>query len=130
MRSNWCSSSALAVAVSGHGESVDVIPGFADRSSFGARGCNGVEQRKGKRLGKELRWLHRASRLLLQGQCQARTRAGVAARRWLQRGKLATNLISEPPVGWTLPTTSGERFWRALRFGGAGFALAWVLAQL
>ena len=89
-----------------------------------------MEERKGKRVGKELRWLHHASRLLLQGQCQARARAGVAARRWLQRGKLGTNLLSELPVGWTLPLTSGERFWKALRFGGAGFALAWVLAQL
>ena len=103
---------------------------FADRSSFGARGCNGLEKSKGKRPGKELRWLHHASRLLLQGQCQARARSGVAARRWIQRGKLGTNLISEPPVGGTLPPTPGESFWRVLRFGGAGFALAWVLAQL
>jgi len=89
-----------------------------------------VEQRKGKRTGQELRWLHHASRLLLQGQCQAHAESGVAARRWVQRRKLAANLISTPPVGWPLSPASGERFWRALRFGGAGFALAWLLAQL
>ena len=91
---------------------------------------NGVEQRKGKRPAQALRWLHQASRLLLQGQCQAHAKSGVAARRWGQRCKLAANLISQPPVGWTLSPASGERFWSALRFGGAGFALAWLLAQV
>ncbi|MCB4388540.1 hypothetical protein FZZ90_01450 [Synechococcus sp. MU1617] len=89
-----------------------------------------MEQRKGKRPSSALRWLHRASRLLLQGQCQAHARSGVAARRWVQRGKLGSNLISQPPVGWPLSPSSGERFWRAMRFGGAGFALAWFLARL
>jgi len=28
------------------------------------------------------------------------------------------------------PPCLGECFWRSLRFGGAGFALAWLLAQL
>jgi len=91
---------------------------------------NGVEQRKGKRPVQELRWLHQASRLFLQGQCQDHAKSGVAARRWMQRRKLAANLISQPPLGWTLSPASGERFWRALRFGGAGFGLAWLLAQL
>lgn len=89
-----------------------------------------MEQRKGKRPVQELRWLHQASRLFLQGQCQDHAKSGVAARRWMQRRKLAANLISQPPVGWTLSPASGERFWRALRFGGAGFGLAWMLAQL
>jgi len=48
----------------------------------------------------------------------------------MQRRKLAANLISQPPVGWTVSPASGERFWRALRFGGTGFGLAWLLAQL
>ena len=89
---------------------------------------NGVEQRKGKRPAQALRWLHQASRLLLQGQCQTHAKSGVAARRWGQRRKLAANLISHPPTGWDRPMVSGERFWRALRFGGAGFTLAWLLA--
>ena len=89
-----------------------------------------MEQRKGKRRSSALRWLHLASRLLLQGQCQAYARSGVAARRWVQRGKLATNLISQPAAVCTLSPSSGERFWRALRFGGAGFAFGWFLAQI
>ena len=46
----------------------------------------------------------------------------------LQRRKPAANLIT--PVGWAFSPVSGERFWRSLPFGGAGFALAWLLAQL
>ena len=60
----------------------------------------------------------------------AHARSGVAARRWLQRRKLAANLITQRPVGWAFSPVSGERFWRALRFGGAGFVVAWLLAQL
>ena len=89
-----------------------------------------MEQRKGKRRSSALRWLHLASRFLLQGQCQAHAQSGVAARRWLQRGKLVANLISQPPEGWPLSPSSVKHFWKALRFGGAGFALAWFLAQL
>ena len=89
-----------------------------------------MEQRKGKQCGSELRWLHHASRLLLQGQCQAHVGSGVAGRRWIQRRKLAANLISQSPAGWDVTPLSGERFWRALRFGGAGFTLAWLLSQL
>jgi len=89
-----------------------------------------VEQRKGKRRSGELRWLHHVSRLLLQGHCQSHGRSGVAARRWVQRRQLAAKLISEPPAGWDVPTASGENFWKALRLGGAGFTLAWLLAQL
>ena len=88
-----------------------------------------MEQRKGQRRVSELRWLHHASRLVLQGQCQAHAQSGVAARRWLKR-KLAANLITQRPVGWASSPVSGERFWRSLRFGGAGFALAWLLVQL
>ena len=89
-----------------------------------------MEERKGKRCRSELRWLHHGSRLLLQGQRQSHVGSGVAARRWIQRRKLATNLISHPIVGWDVPTESGQRFWKALRFGGAGFTLAWLLSQL
>ena len=89
-----------------------------------------MEQRKGKRCGTELLWLHHASRLLLQGRCQSRSGSSVSARRWRQRRRLAVNLISPAPDGWDLPTASGMRFWRALRLGGAGFTLAWLLAQI
>ncbi|MDC3011226.1 hypothetical protein OAZ24_03230 [Synechococcus sp. AH-736-G21] len=89
-----------------------------------------MEQRKGKRCSKQLHWLHHASRLLVQGQCQSHVRSAVAARRWRQRRNLASKLISQPPMGWDVPMASGERFWRGLRFGGAGFMLAWLLAQL
>ena len=89
-----------------------------------------MEQRKGQRRVRELRWLHHASRLVLQGQCQAHARSGVAARRWVQRRKLAANLITQRPVGWAFSPASGERLWKTLRLGGAGFAVAWLLAQL
>jgi len=67
---------------------------------------------------------------MVQGRCHSLSGEGVAARRWIQRRKLASKLINQPLVGWDLPPSSGERFWRALRFGGAGFTLAWLLAQL
>ena len=89
-----------------------------------------MEQRKGQRRVRELRWLHHASRLVLQGKFQAHARSDVAARRWVQRRKLAANLITQRPVGCAFSPASGERFRRALRFGGTGFALAWFLAQL
>ena len=46
------------------------------------------------------------------------------------KAQKAAKLIDQSPAGWDLMTASGERFWRALRFGGAGFTLAWMLAQL
>ena len=89
-----------------------------------------MEERKGKRRSSELRWLHHASRLLLQGRRQSNVGSGVASRRWVQRRKLAANLISQPLEGWDVPRASGQRFWEALRFAGEGFTLAWLLAQL
>jgi len=56
--------------------------------------------------------------------------------RLLRRGdgcsaaNLTANLITQRSLGWAFLPVSRERFWRALRFGGAGFALAWLLAQL
>jgi hypothetical protein len=89
-----------------------------------------LEERKGKQCRSELRWLHHGSRLLLQGRRQSHVGSSVAARRSIQRRNLAANLISQPLAGWDVPKESGQRFWRALRFGGAGFILAWLLAQL
>ena len=89
-----------------------------------------MEQRNGKRSERQLRWLHSASRLLLQGRCQGQIGSGVVARRWAQRRNIALKLMSQTPEGWNVPPASGESFWRALRFGGSGFALAWLLAQV
>ncbi|MCB4427864.1 hypothetical protein FZX09_03420 [Synechococcus sp. MU1643] len=69
-----------------------------------------MEQRKGQPGVRELRWLHHALRLVLEGQCQAHARSDVAALRWVQRRKLAVNPITQRPVGWAFLPASGERF--------------------
>jgi len=81
-----------------------------------------------------LRWLHRVSRLMLQGRRQARLkdRKGVPARRNLQRQQLLKTIMDGspmPPEGWLSSKPSGALFWRALRWGGPGIALGWWLSQ-
>jgi len=85
------------------------------------------QHRAGRR---QLRWLHTVSLLVLQGRRQAvslQRDQGSSVRRWRQRQDLAQKLLEAPAVGWTLPMLRGERLWRALRWGGSGFALAWWL---
>ena len=79
---------------------------------------------------RQLRWLHTASLLMLQGRRQAvslQSGRGSSQRRWKQRQNLAQKLLESPAEGWTLPKQRGARFWRALRWGGAGFVVAWWL---
>ena len=77
-----------------------------------------------------LRWLHAGGHLLLQGRAQSaviRWGLGVASRRAIQRQQLAQRLLEQDVTGWLMPMNSGSRFWTGLRWGGAGFALAWWL---
>ena len=79
-----------------------------------------------------LRWLHRVSRLMLQGQVQersARKSGGLQVRRNLQRQKVGRLLLQTPMNGWPLPQRKGEWLWRALRWGGPGLVLASWLSQ-
>ena len=77
-----------------------------------------------------LRWLHAAGGLLLLGRCQDRAlkhRKGVFARQATQRQKLGQRLLETKVQGWLVPTSSGVSFWKAVRWGGAGFILGWWL---
>jgi hypothetical protein len=81
-----------------------------------------------QRLG----WLHSCSRLLHVGRVQflaVKQGKGVAARRGQQRLLMGRRLLELEIVGWSIKPASGERFWRGLRWGGAGFSLAWLLNQ-
>jgi hypothetical protein len=74
-----------------------------------------------------LRLLHQLAALLtLPGLAQRAQ--GVAARRNRQRLALAQRLLDPLPVGLQAPV-SGERFWTALRWGGAGLLVAWLLQR-
>ena len=73
------------------------------------------------------------SHLIQQGHCQHQSQtmgSGVAARRWRQRQTMGRKLLEVEPQGWDSPKVRGARFWTMLRWGGAGFALAWWLATL
>ncbi len=79
---------------------------------------------------KSLRWLHTAGRLMQQGQAQSaalRQGDGVLVRRVKQRQQLGQRLLEQETKGWLMPQERGAVFWRALRWGGAGFTLAWVI---
>ena len=83
-----------------------------------------------KRRRQPLRWLHASGHLLQLGRSQATSLTyvqGVGARRALQRQKLAQRLLEFDVHGWLLPTTSGRQFWTGVRWGGAGFIVAWWL---
>ena len=77
-----------------------------------------------------LGWLHASSRLLQVGRVQSlavKRVGGVAARRAQQRLEMGRRLLALKIYGWTMTPESGLRFWRALRWGGIGFSLAWLL---
>ncbi|MAH59041.1 MAG: hypothetical protein CMN91_11505 [Synechococcus sp. ARS1019] len=73
--------------------------------------------------------MHSLARLLVQGTVQDRMVSSVASRRWLQRQRAAQQLMDQPIKGWNRPRSSGEMFWRWLRWGGGGLVLGWLLAQ-
>ena len=79
---------------------------------------------------KPLRWLHTAGRLMQQGQAQEaalRQGSGLVVRRVKQRQQLGQRLLEQETSGWLMPQQRGSMFWRALRWGGAGFTLAWLI---
>jgi hypothetical protein len=79
-----------------------------------------------------LGWLHASSRLLQVGRVQSlavKRVGGVAARRAQQRLEMGRRLLALKIDGWTMTPESGLRFWRALRWGGIGFSLAWLLSH-
>lgn len=43
---------------------------------------------------------------------------------------MGRKLLEVEPQGWDSPKVRGARFWTMLRWGGAGFVLAWWLATL
>ena len=55
---------------------------------------------------------------------------GMAYETELQRCKLDASETTQRTVSWAFSPVCGEHCLRALRFGRAGFALAWLLAQL
>ena len=99
-------------------------------SSFGIEGDEWMPPHIGRREQRELKWLHGVSRLIQQGECQHQSGSSVQGRRWQQRRLFAQQLLDRNFNGWLHPERSGSRFWRGLRWGGAGFVLAWVAAHL
>lgn len=67
-----------------------------------------------------------AAVLTLPSQAQAAT--GVAARRLSQRLAMAQRLLDPLPAALQA-SSEGERFWRIVRWGGAGMLLAWLLQR-
>ena len=65
---------------------------------------------------------------LLSLPAQARLASGVVGRRQRQRLALAQRLLDPLPRGLQA-SGDGERFWRGLRWGGAGMLLVWLLQR-
>ena len=65
---------------------------------------------------------------LMSVPVQARGASGVAGRRSRQRLALSQRLLEAMPDE-LMPVAGGERFWRLLRWGGAGMLLAWLLQR-
>lgn len=73
-----------------------------------------------------VRLLHRLDGLLAQAVLAGRG-SGSAARRQRQRLALAQRLLDPLPPALLSPDRQGQRFWQALRWGGLGLLLAWLL---
>ncbi len=54
---------------------------------------------------------------------------GVAGRRRRQRLELAQRLLDPLPAALKPTSRQGERFWSALRWGGLGLLVAWLLRR-
>jgi len=71
-----------------------------------------------------LRWMHHLSPVLQVGTAKVENPTSVVGRRQQQRQRLLLELLSAAE----LPINSGDgRFWRALRWGGAGLLLGQAL---
>ena len=75
-------------------------------------------------MPRPLRWMHHLSSVLQISLAKAKRQRSVAGRRQQQRQRLLLELLSAAE----LPLTSGDgRFWRALRWGGAGLLVGQAL---
>ena len=99
-------------------------------SSFGVEGGERMPPNPRRREQRQLNWLHGVSRLIQQGECQHQPALGVRGRRWQQRQLFAQRLLDRDFKVWLHSERSGSRLWRSLRWGGAGFVVAWVMAHL
>ncbi len=70
---------------------------------------------------------HLAAVLTLAGRPGAAGPGGVSLRRRRQRLDLAQRLLDPLPEALLPSTRHGDRFWTALRWGGLGVLLAWLL---
>ncbi|MCP9785445.1 hypothetical protein [Cyanobium sp. N5-Cardenillas] len=70
---------------------------------------------------------HLAAVLSLAGRPGAVAPTGVTLRRRRQKLELAQRLLDPLPDALLPSSRHGERFWTALRWGGLGLLLAWLL---
>ncbi|MCP9929485.1 hypothetical protein KBY82_01660 [Cyanobium sp. AMD-g] len=70
---------------------------------------------------------HLAAVLSIAGRRGAVAPTGVTLRRRRQKLELAQRLLDPLPDGLLPSSRHGERFWSALRWGGLGLLLAWLL---
>jgi hypothetical protein len=78
------------------------------------------------RRQRPVRVLHLLDGLFTQASQAGRSR-GVAARRQRQRLALSQRLLDPLPRGLTPPDQGSRLFWQALRWGGMGLLLTWLL---
>lgn len=70
---------------------------------------------------------HLAVVLTVAGRPTARGHSGLAQRRRKQRLELARRLLDPLPEALQPDSRPAERFWSALRWGGGGLLLSWLL---
>ncbi len=70
---------------------------------------------------------HLAAVLSIAGRPGAVAPTGVTLRRRRQKLELAQRLLDPLPDALLPSSRHGERFWTALRWGGLGLLLAWLL---
>ena len=100
-------------------------------SSFGVEGGERMPPNPRRREQRQLKWLHGLSRLIQQGECQHQPVPWAFGDAVGSNGSRSLNrLLDRDFKGWLHPERSGSRFWRGLRWGGAGFVVAWVMAHL
>ena len=92
--------------------------------------------RRNRRQGRPpSRLLHHLEALLTlagprQGPHPARAFNQASERRRQQRLSLAQRLLDPLPLALRAPGQEAVRFWQALRWGGGGLLLGWILQRL
>jgi hypothetical protein len=94
-----------------------------------------MNRRTRRQAGHPTRLLHHLEALLtVAGPRQASHPASASdqasERRRRQRLSLAQRLLDPLPVGLRAPGQAADLFWRALRWGGGGLLLGWLLQRL